>query len=69
MLNTNDLTAVYERQTSVARWLECAEQARAIAETMRTPDSMTIMLKTAERYQRLANDARGAAGKDEVLSS
>jgi hypothetical protein len=69
MLNSDDLRAIYERQTPVARWLECAEQARAIAETMRTPESRTIMLKTAERYEHLANDARVAADKNEVLSS
>jgi hypothetical protein len=69
MLNTDDLPAIYERQTPVARWLECAEQARAIAETMRTAESKTIMLKTAERYERLADDARVGADKEEVLSS
>ena len=69
MLNTDDLPAIYERQTPVARWLECAEQARAIAETMRTAESRAIMLKTAERYEHLADDARVSDDKSEILSS
>ena len=56
--NHDDLRAIYERQTTVGRWLECAEQARAIAEAMGTPESKAMMLKTADRYELLADRAR-----------
>jgi hypothetical protein len=62
----SDVRAIFERQTSVARWLECAEQARAVAATMATPESKAMMLKTAERYERLADQARAAAAKNEL---
>ncbi len=61
-----DVRAMFDRPTSTARWLECAEQARAIAATMVTQESKAMMLKTAERYERLADQARAAAAKKEL---
>ena len=43
--------------TSVARWLDRAEEARVMAEGMSRPEARLQMLKIAETYKRMAEQA------------